>query len=70
VRAATLSGSGIYLTWVTIPGLIYQVQYATNLAGGSWHNVGSALTATNSATALSDNQPPDERRFYRIVLAQ
>jgi hypothetical protein len=69
LQGVTLAKGGITLAWTTLPGLLYQVQYTTNLTGG-WDNLGGALAATNQTTMLTDVQPSDQRRFYRVFLAQ
>jgi hypothetical protein len=68
-QGVTLANGAITLTWTALPGLAYQVQYTTNLAGNLWNNIGSAVTATNATLTLSDVQPPDPQRFYRVVMS-
>jgi hypothetical protein len=68
-QGVTLAGGAITLTWTALSGLAYQFQYTTNLAAGVWNNIGSPVTATNATLTLSDVQPPDPRRFYRVVLS-
>jgi hypothetical protein len=65
----TLNGGVLSLTWSTVAGLAYQVQYKEQLGPPAWTNlrpavtaVGGTLTATDAATA--------PQRFYRIILAQ
>ncbi len=65
----TLNGGVLSLTWSTVAGLAYQVQYTEQLGPPAWTNlraavtaVGGTLTATDAATA--------PHRFYRIILAQ
>ena len=68
-QGLTLANGGVTLTWTALPGLAYQVQYTTNLAGNLWNNLGSAVTATNTTLTLSDIQPPGQQRLYRVVLS-
>jgi hypothetical protein len=58
----------ISLTWSTVPGLAYQVQFNTDLTQTNWANLGTALTATNTTAFASDALGPDPQRFYRIAL--
>ncbi len=70
LQGVTLANGAVTLAWTALPGLAYQVQYTTNLAGSLWNNIGSAITATTNTTLnLSDVQPPDHQRFYRVVLS-
>jgi hypothetical protein len=56
------------LAWNAWSGLVYQIQYTTDLSGPSWQNLGQPITATNAVMSYSDALPPDPWRFYRIAL--
>jgi hypothetical protein len=58
----------IALAWKGMTGLVYQVQYKTNLAQAAWVNFGAVVTATNSTVSASDSIGPNPQRFYRVVL--
>ena len=59
--------NGFSLTWNSLTGLVYQVQYKTNLLQSSW-KTNAILTATNLTTSFVTNTfSADPRRFYRIV---
>jgi hypothetical protein len=62
------SGGSVNLTWTAMTGLVYQLQYKTNLTQTSWINLGNAINATNSTVTATDVTPPDPHRFYRIQL--
>ncbi|MGO9201871.1 MAG: protease pro-enzyme activation domain-containing protein [Limisphaerales bacterium] len=67
----TLANGVISLTWSTVPGASYQVQYTENLTTAIWHNLGSALPATSGTLSAFDSSAPSPsspQRFYRIVL--
>ena len=51
-------------------GLVYQVQYNTNLTQAGWLNLSAAFTATNFSTTSTDtNAAADSpQRFYRLML--
>jgi uncharacterized repeat protein (TIGR03803 family) len=55
------------LTWSTVAGRSYQLQYKTNLAQSGWSNLGEVSTATNTTLRASDLCGPDGQRFYRVV---
>lgn len=62
-------GGNFTFTWSAANGSSYQVQYKANLNSGSWINLGSSITATNSVMSASDPIPPGaSSRFYRIAL--
>ena len=58
------------LTWDSVPGLSYTVQWATNFTPGStnsWSTLFSPLIANTNTTSYTDAPPALEwRRFYRI----
>jgi hypothetical protein len=66
VSVAT-NGSAVNFSWLSTPGVAYQVQYTTNLASTPWTNLGPAIIATNSVTIDLDTLGPDPQRFYRIL---
>jgi hypothetical protein len=67
-QATALAGGAFAFTWTALPGMTYQVQYTTNLAAPVWNNLGGAITATKTVLSSSDAQPPDQQRFYRVIL--
>jgi hypothetical protein len=68
LRATNQADGSIQLTWNTVPGLTYRVQYTTDLTQASWVSVGAPTTGTGSTATTSDISPPDLQRFYRLVL--
>jgi len=68
VQSMAKTNGGVKLTWNALTGLVYQVQYKTNLTQSNWINLGGVITATNSAVNASDAVSPDPQRFYRIQL--
>ena len=69
-KAAMEQNARITLMWSSLPGLIYQPEYRTDLTQGAWTALGSPITATAAQTSSSDPIQPNSRRFYRVVLAQ
>jgi subtilase family serine protease len=67
-RAATKTFSAFNLTWGTMAGLVYQVQYTTNLVQTNWINLGKPLIATNGYLTVSDTNAigSSPQRFYRV----
>jgi hypothetical protein len=67
-QSVVQTGAVIGLSWSTLQGFMYQVQYATNLTQTTWSNLGSAVIATNNIGTMSDVIGVDPQRFYRVVL--
>jgi len=61
---------GATLSWNSVVGKDYQVQYCSTFAFASWVDLGGPVTATNLSTSLIDNiGNPEGQRFYRIIVA-
>jgi Pro-kumamolisin, activation domain/Viral BACON domain len=69
-RAVALTNNAIQFTWNSLAGLIYQVQYTTNLDQPDWINLDSPLTATGYTSTATNSLGSDTRRFYRIQWMQ
>jgi len=70
-QSLATSGSSLQLTWVSMPGLTYQVQYKTNLLQSDWINLGQPVVATGYSSLLLDTNAlsSSSRRFYRLMIA-
>jgi subtilase family serine protease len=64
----TKSNSTLQFAWSAVTGMVYQLQYRTNLLQTNWINLGSTITATNPVAVATNNIGPDPRRFYRVQL--
>jgi hypothetical protein len=65
------SGSSFQLSWITTTGLVYQVQYKTNLLQTNWINLNKAFAATNYGVTLLDTNAlgSSPQRFYRLIVS-
>jgi subtilase family serine protease len=70
-RTATKTSSSFNLTWGTMTGLVYQVQYKTNLVQTNWINLGKPLIATDGNLTVSDTNAigSSRQRFYRLMVS-
>jgi len=66
VRAA----NNFQLFWNTSTGIVYQVQYKTNLLQTSWINLGGATTAKTNTLTMTDTNAfvASPWRFYRLLV--
>jgi hypothetical protein len=68
---APLSGAGtleVTVSWSSIPGGQYQVQYNTNLATPNWY-VLTNVTTSGGSVSVTDHLPAvGPQRFYRLVV--
>jgi fibronectin-binding autotransporter adhesin len=54
------------VSWSSVAGYTYTVQYKTNLNQVGWLNLGTAA-ATGPTTSIVDNSGPHAERYYRVV---
>ena len=68
-QSAAPGANGLALGWSAAPGVVYQVEYRTNLLQTNWLALGSPITATNAYLTLSDTnaRPTSPSRFYRLM---
>jgi hypothetical protein len=60
------SVDGIVLTWQTVAGHSYQVQYKNSLTDPSWIDLGSPISAAESSSSFTNDISGAATRFYRI----
>jgi hypothetical protein len=66
--ASAFSGSGVSLSWPSVVGQKYQVQWTTNLV--SWIGLGNTQTGTGDRLSATDaTQTQGARRFYRLQIS-
>ena len=68
--AVTTSGSSVTLSWNSLAGVGYQVQYSASAAPTAWTALGGKVTASGVVTSVTDNGAlaGGAQRFYRLVL--
>jgi len=66
-RISKTSPNAVSLTWNSLTGLVYQVQYSTNLLSTNWFNL-ATNTATSPTLSVTNTIGPSPRRFYRVLL--
>jgi hypothetical protein len=57
------------LTWPSFIGKTYRLQSTTNIAAGTWSDLGPPLAATGTTVTSSDLTGPDGQRFYRVAVS-
>ena len=69
-KSTVKAANNFSLVWNTTAGVVYQVQYKTNLLQAGWINLGGALTATSSSLTMTDTNAfvASPRRFYRLAV--
>ncbi len=65
---AGVNGNHFTVTWPTLVGQAYQVEYKTDLNLGIWTPLGTPLTSAGTSLSFTDNLPSSTQRFYRLRL--
>jgi hypothetical protein len=67
-QTVTKTNGMLNFTWNALTGLVFQVQYKTNLLQADWINLGAVITATNVTAIATNLIGSDPQRFYRLQL--
>jgi hypothetical protein len=70
IQSITLTNGVTALTWSTVAGHTYRLQYKTNLASTIWNNVTPDIIANNSTASTTDVVGVTTQRFYRVFVVQ
>jgi uncharacterized repeat protein (TIGR03803 family) len=65
-RQITRTNTLWVLTWNTVPGEKYQLQWTPALDSALWTDLGSVLTAADLTATATDTTAPGSQRFYRV----
>ena len=57
---------GFSITWYAQTGMVYQVQYLTNIASSNWFNL-NTFTATNSVLTATNPIGANPSVFFRVI---
>lgn len=61
--------TAVEITWPSLPGVNYQVQYRTNLDVGTWEPLGGIVPGSGGLMSAFDSTRTNATRFYRVILA-
>jgi hypothetical protein len=68
IQSATLNNGTLGVTWSTVPGAVYQLQYSPSFNPVNWLNLGPIRTANTATLNASDGVGSVPARYYRIIL--
>ncbi len=68
LSGTVLSNDALTLTWGSISGTTYRVQYDTQLGDSNWIDLPPDVTATSSTSSQTDTNLTDMQRFYRVLV--
>jgi hypothetical protein len=61
------SPGSIHLTWSTVNGRSYQVQFRNAGGSGAWSDLGAPILASGPTASADDTLSTSSQRYYRIV---
>jgi Tol biopolymer transport system component len=64
------SEGNVQITWGTVPGQTYQVQFRSDLGTGAWTDLPPAVTAIGNTLSVEGATSGHPSGFYRIITAQ
>jgi hypothetical protein len=68
IQTITFYNGVATITWSSVSGQVYRLQYLDDLLLTNWAAVGTDVTASASLTIDSDSTTPAAQRFYRVML--
>jgi hypothetical protein len=68
ILGINLANNVAVVTWTSIPGQSYQLQYKDNLFSGAWNNVIPNILATDTNSSATNLNIGPNQQFYRVLL--
>ena len=68
IQSLSLSNNLATVTWNSITGQTYRLQYNTNLNSAAWTTIPPDVTATNFTISRSNSLFPGTQCFYRVLI--
>jgi outer membrane protein assembly factor BamB len=68
IESILVSSLGADVTWSSIPGRLYRLQYKSSLVDSEWSDLSGDVVASVSLATKRDMAVSDRQRFYRVVL--
>jgi hypothetical protein len=68
IQTITFYNGVATITWSSVSGQVYRLQYLDDLLLTNWAALGTDVTASASLTTDTDSTAPAAERFYRVML--
>jgi hypothetical protein len=68
IHSVAFSRGGAQLTWGSVSGRIYRLEYKASLRDTDWTALSPNVTATGTTASAMDKTTNASQRFYRVVL--
>jgi len=71
VQPMTVTSNGPSISWTSVMGLTYQLQFKNDLGDTNWNNVPATVAGTGNVVSMTDtNMGTNAARFYRVTATQ
>jgi regulation of enolase protein 1 (concanavalin A-like superfamily) len=61
-------GTNFVMSWPTISGQLYQIEYKDDLNASVWNALGSPVTGTGATLSVTNDVTQSAQRFYRLKI--
>jgi hypothetical protein len=68
ITAISVTNGNAILTWQTVAGGHYQVQYKSELSPTNWNDLGNSVTAGGSSLSWTNGVSGFGQRYYRVIV--
>lgn len=68
ITSIVITSSVVSVTWSAVPGQLYQLQHATNLAEVDWDDVLPSVVATSESLTHTNSTGGSSQQFYRVLV--
>jgi hypothetical protein len=66
--SAQISGGSLLLSWPTVIGQTYLLEYKNNLADSTWTPLGNPVAGTGNPVSFNIDSTASTNRFFRLVI--
>jgi hypothetical protein len=66
---AEILGANLILSWPSVSGQSYEIEYKDDLGANNWISLGSPVIGTGAPILFTNNPPLVRQRFYRLRVA-
>jgi YVTN family beta-propeller protein len=71
VNALTTTSNGLTISWASVAGLNYQLQYKNALSDPAWNTLPNSIAGTGNTISMTDNTVgANQARYYRVTTTQ
>ena len=68
VRSLATTSNGLSISWTSVVGLNYQLQYKNNLTDPAWNTLPGSIAGTGNTISMVDNTLNNNgARYYRVT---